>query len=68
MAEFCLDCWNKLNKENLTKKDVHLSKEPELCEGCAVWKPVTDDYRNKKASRILPMFFPREWTNRVDLN
>lgn len=40
MSEFCLDCWNKLNKKEFTQKDYVLSKEPDLCEECGQWKPV----------------------------
>jgi Pyruvate/2-oxoacid:ferredoxin oxidoreductase delta subunit len=32
MAEFCLDCYNKINKTNYTDKDAEL--EYEFCEGC----------------------------------
>jgi len=38
MAEFCLDCWNKLNHTHLTEKDVTLSDEYEYCEGCMEMK------------------------------
>lgn len=40
MAEFCLDCWNKLNKTRFTEKEYVLSKEPDLCEECGQWKLV----------------------------
>ncbi len=42
MAEFCLDCWNKLNGTKLTEYDVVLSGEDDkdLCEGCGQWKQV----------------------------
>lgn len=40
MAEFCLDCWNKLNKTQCTEKEYVLSKGPDLCEECGQWKPV----------------------------
>ena len=40
MAEFCLDCWNKLSKRNFTEKEYVLSKELDLCEECGQWKPV----------------------------
>jgi NAD-dependent SIR2 family protein deacetylase len=32
MAEFCLECYNKLHKSDLRKSEVKLS--PDLCEGC----------------------------------
>ena len=34
MAEFRLECWNKMNGTCETKKDWKLSKVLELCEGC----------------------------------
>lgn len=47
MAEFCLDCYNKLHKSNLKKKDVTLSKD--LCEGCGKIKGTIDNI--KKATK-----------------
>ena len=40
MSEFCLECWNKINDTSIRKKDVILSSELDLCEGCGQWKPV----------------------------
>lgn len=40
MAEFCLDCFNKLEKANLKKRHVKLSSLNELCEGCGEYKKV----------------------------
>ena len=37
MAEFCLDCFNKYWKKNLTINDVNLSED--FCEGCDEYKP-----------------------------
>ena len=37
MAEFCLDCFNKLNDTKLTSKEVIL--EDDICEGCSEIKP-----------------------------
>lgn len=34
MAEFCLKCWNKMNKTHETERDWVLSDELDLCEGC----------------------------------
>ena len=42
MAEFCLDCWNKLNHTRLAKEDVILSDNFDLCEECAEFKPVVE--------------------------
>jgi len=51
MAEFCLDCWNKLNHTQLTEEDVVLSEYLDFCEGCAEMKPtiVFLEKRKKKA-------------------
>ena len=38
MAEFCINCWNKMNGTDYTKNDVRT--EMDLCEGCGQWKPV----------------------------
>ena len=43
MAEFCLDCWNKLNGTHYTPDQVWL--EEDLCEGCGEWKPVVVGFR-----------------------
>ncbi len=40
MAEFCLDCWNRINKTNDPPRKYVISKEPELCEGCGTYKAV----------------------------
>ncbi len=45
MAEFCLNCWNKINDINLSEKDVIISKDLDLCEGCAELKPVIIRYK-----------------------
>ena len=37
MAEFCLDCFNKMNGTHYKENQVWL--EEWLCEGCAEWKP-----------------------------
>ena len=38
MAEFCLDCWNKLNGTDDTEERYVF--EWELCEECGEYKPV----------------------------
>ena len=40
MAEFCLDCFNKINKSNDGEEKFVLSKDLDLCEGCGQWKHV----------------------------
>ena len=46
MADFCLDCWNKINKTNDSEREYVLSKDTELCEGCGEWKRVVIAKRN----------------------
>ena len=38
MAEFCLDCYNRLYEKNYREDQVEL--ELGLCEGCGEWKTV----------------------------
>jgi len=40
MAEFCLDCWNKINDSRYTIKDFVISRELDLCEECGEYKQV----------------------------
>lgn len=40
MAEICLDCWNKINKTNYSKRKYILSDDLEFCENCKELKPV----------------------------
>jgi len=34
MAEFCLSRWNKINNTHLSERDVIISKDLDLCDGC----------------------------------
>ena len=59
MADFCLDCWNKLNESNDNKSKYIFSKELDLCEGCGEWKHVIVEerwyyYQYKLRYFILP--------------
>ncbi len=40
MAEFCLECWNRINELNDSKRKYIISKNLDLCEGCKEFKPV----------------------------
>lgn len=40
MAEFCLDCWNKINESSDSKWRYALSRETDLCEECGEYKRV----------------------------
>ena len=47
MAEFCAECFIKLENGRYTKRDLILSKETDFCEGCAQWKPVVIGIKRK---------------------
>lgn len=40
MAEFCLDCWNRINEIDDPPEKYLISKDLDLCEGCGEWKNV----------------------------
>ena len=54
MAEYCLDCWNRLNKCRLAEKDVVFSAEPELCEGCGEQKNVIAKFKKWDFLKRVP--------------
>lgn len=49
MAEFCLDCFNKLNGTNYTKWDVELSWGKDFCEECYEFKRVVIVVRDHRS-------------------
>ena len=53
MAEFCLDCWNKIMGSNDPPGKYILSRELDLCEECREWKPVI--------IRIKRRYIAAEW-------
>lgn len=40
MAEFCIDCLNKITALNWSPEKYLISKEPGLCEECGELKPI----------------------------
>jgi len=40
MAEFCLECWNKINHTYETEHRYVMSRSKELCEECGQFKNV----------------------------
>ncbi len=40
MAEFCLDCLNRINGTNESEEKYVISRDLDLCEGCGEWKSV----------------------------
>ena len=60
MAEFCLKCWNELTEMSLTEKDVVISKDLWLCEGCGKIKNVIKYYnRTNFLIRLLRFIIRR---------
>ena len=49
MAEFCIDCMNKMNGSNYTEKDVCFSENTDLCEGCGEYKHVVISVKEGKS-------------------
>ena len=57
MAEFCLDCFNKLHGTNYTKWDVVLSWGNDFCEECCEFKRTVVVIRDEHSP--LRWFFRR---------
>ncbi len=62
MAEYCVDCWNKIHEIEPPKPAERfiLSKTPELCEGCGKYCPTVilerrGYYRHKLRFLLLPI-------------
>lgn len=53
MAEFCLECWNKINGTNESERKYILSKHLDLCEECGEWKPIVIMERKAFYMRIF---------------
>ncbi len=58
MAEFCIDCWNKMNNSNYAKNNFVVSDRLDLCEGCGEYKHVVIYIKEK--SSIFSWFFGNE--------
>ena len=53
MAEFCLQCWNRINQTNDPPDKYILSKELDLCEGCGKWTNVIVTTRRTNKLRLF---------------
>lgn len=53
MAEFCLKCFNEIEYVNYTEKDVEISAETDLCEGCGAITKVVVFVKDKE----IPLYF-----------
>lgn len=47
LAEFCLDCWNKMTNTDDPPKKYVMSDELDLCEECGQWKRVIVTVRKR---------------------
>ncbi len=56
MAEFCLECWNKLNKTNDPEDKYILSDEPDFCEGCGKWTRAIISEKKARRPKKLRFF------------
>ncbi len=59
MAEFCFECWNKINGTNDPKSKYIISKDVYFCEHCCQWKRVIVEpkkyyYKNKIRKIMMP--------------
>ncbi len=62
MAEFCLECWNKLNGFAYSPECVCVSEEPDFCEGCGEWKPVIVGFKRRNPA---VEWFRERWKGRT---
>ena len=57
VAEFCLDCWNKINGTDDPPGKYVISRELDVCEECGEWKPII--IRVKRRAMIAEWFRER---------
>lgn len=57
MAEFCFECYNKINGGKCKKENYILSDELELCEGCGKYKRIVECYRKGIIYDIISFCF-----------
>lgn len=56
MAEFCLECWRRLNEKDYPPEMYVLSRELDLCEGCGEYKNVIVRVRSPLGQQIMRAF------------
>lgn len=57
MAEFCVDCWNKLNGTDDKESKYFLTRHLDLCEGCGEYKHVIVIERKYYYRRFFMPFY-----------
>lgn len=59
MAEFCLECWNKINNRNDSEDKYILSDEDDFCEACGQWKKIiVMERKYYYLSKVRMVFWP----------
>ncbi|MBQ8002509.1 MAG: hypothetical protein IJ297_03610 [Clostridia bacterium] len=56
MAEFCMECLNKISETNFKEKDFIMSKNLDFCEECCQFKHVVVVSKKTYYLRKLPFF------------
>ena len=56
MAEFCLECWNKINGTNYSENKYVMSKEISFCEEC--WRLKKVVIRKKRQRSLIDWLLP----------
>ncbi len=59
MAEFCMECLNKISETNFKEKDFILSEELEFCEECYEFKHIVIVSKKAYYSRSLLSLFKK---------
>ncbi len=57
MSEFCLDCWNKINRTNHPARKYIISKELDLCEECGKLTHVIVTVRKPLPVKMIQKIF-----------
>ena len=60
MAEICVECWEKINKQKFRKNLYVLSKDLDLCECCGQWNRVIISTRKNYCLRFIKRLFKKD--------
>lgn len=52
MAEYCLDCLNKLSENKISRTDVTISKTYHICSGCGRYRQVVVHVHQRKPVKM----------------
>lgn len=59
MAEFCMECLNKISETNFKEKDFILSENLEFCEECCKFRHIVIVSKKARYSSYLFKFFKK---------